>query len=89
MEHIDKEKVSVYETKQFLGYRRLNNFVVDSMSDGIMTEVSETELNYENEDIFLKVTTIGDFKSFFRYILMVSFALNLNVMEEIPARLHR
>ncbi len=66
VENIDKEKVSVYETKQFLGYRRLNNFVVDSMSDGIMTEVSETELNYENEDIFLKVTTIGDFKSLFQ-----------------------
>ena len=61
-----KEKVSVYDTTQYQGYRRLYNHVVTSMPDGIMKEVSETELTYENGDIFLEVTTIGDWKSLFQ-----------------------
>ena len=61
-----KEKVSVYDTTQYQGYRRLYNHVVTSMPDGIMKEVSETDLTYENGDIFLKVTTISDWKSLFQ-----------------------
>ena len=42
------------------------NFVANSMTDGIMTEVSDKELTYENGDVFLKVTTIGDWKCLFQ-----------------------
>jgi hypothetical protein len=66
VESIAKEKVSVYDTTQYQGYRRLYNFVVTSMPDGIITEVSETELTYENGDIFLEVTTTDDWKCLFR-----------------------
>ena len=66
VESTAKEKVSVYDTTQYQGYRRLYNFVAASMPDGIMTEVSETQLTYENGDIFLKVTTTGDWKCLFQ-----------------------
>lgn len=65
-ESVAKEKVSVYDTTQYEGYRRLYNFVVTSMPDGIITEVSETELTYENGDIFLEVTTTDDWKCLFQ-----------------------
>jgi hypothetical protein len=58
VESVDREKVSVYDTTQYQGYRRLYNFVVPSIPDGIMTEVSETELTYENGDIFFEFSDL-------------------------------
>lgn len=34
--------------------------------DGVLTEISETELTFENGAVFLEITTTGDFKSYFK-----------------------
>lgn len=65
-ESVVKEKVRVYDTTQYQGYRRLSRLAANSMPDGIMTVVSETELTYENGDVFLEVTTTGEWTSLFR-----------------------
>lgn len=66
-ENVSKgEKVSVYDTTQYQGFRRLKQYVMASMPDGILTEVSDTELTYENGDIYLTVTTTDEWKCQFK-----------------------
>lgn len=65
-ESVAEEKVSVYDTTQYQGFRRLYNYMITSMPDGMITEVSETKLTYKNGDIFLKVTETGDWTCLFQ-----------------------